>query len=530
MSGPLLELRGISKSFTGTRALDGVSLTVGAGEVVALMGENGAGKSTLMKILSGVWPDGTFEGELWVAQPGGAQERARFETTRDAHESGIAMIHQELSVFGELTVAEHLELDQLPAWIDWPAVFARTQAFLDGLGFGLRAQDRVRTLSVGGQQLVEIARALYRKARVLIFDEPTSALTESEVRKLTTIIDQLRERGHGIIYITHRMDEVFRLADRMVVLRDGRNAGEALAYSTPGQREARAKLEPQLLSWMVGRPIHDIYPPLNTAIGEEILRVEGLQVAPPGEGARKRVDGLSFTLRKGEVLGLAGLLGAGRSEALEGLFGVLEGSGPRGPGYQVQGKVYYRGKELKPGTPRDAIAQRFAFVSEDRKGSGLVLGQSILRNMTLPALSSQGSPFTESPRMLAPLLQGEERARASTWSQDLRIRLASLDQAVGELSGGNQQKVVLAKWLLAAPEVLFLDEPTRGIDVGAKVEIYQWIQKLAAQGMAIIVASSEMPEVIGIAHRILVLREGVLSSELSRAEATQEKIMKAAAL
>lgn len=518
----LLELRAISKEFPGTRALDQVSLSVHAGEVVALLGENGAGKSTLMKVLSGVWPDGTFEGEILCPGP------IRFADTRDAHRAGIAMIHQELSVFPELTVGEHLELDQLPRWIDWNELHARCQGFLDGLQLGLRSETRVGDLSVGGRQLVEIARALYRDAKVLIFDEPTSALTEQEVRRLYEIVERLRAEGRGMIYITHRLDEVFRLADRMVVLRDGRNAGEASARDSHGARIARAELEPRLIAWMVGRRIEDIYPPRNRAIGKELLRVENLTLRTPR--GKTPVRDLGFTLRRGEVLGLAGLLGAGRSETFEALFGVLDGSGPRGSGYRISGSAWIHGKPVDLRRPSDAIRARMAFVSEDRKGSGLVLHQSILSNLTLPALVSGNRQLTRSSSILSALSREKELESGRLWSGELKIKAAHLEQSVGELSGGNQQKVVLAKWLLTKPEILFLDEPTRGIDVGAKVEIYQWIQKLAAEGIGIVVASSEMPELLGVSHRILVLREGKLSAELSAENATQEQIMRAASL
>jgi D-xylose transport system ATP-binding protein len=510
MSAPWLALKEITKIFPGTKALDRVNLAVRPGEVVALLGENGAGKSTLMKILSGVWPEGSFEGEILIEG-----KPARFRDTRDAHAAGIAMIHQELSVFPELTIAEHLELDRLPAWITWEQVHARTQKFLDPLDFGLRSDMRVGDLSIGGRQLVEIARALYRDARLLVFDEPTSALTDQEVQRLYRIVDRLRAEGRAIIYITHRMDEVFRLADRMVVLRDGKDAGE-LSALREGRRLTRQELEPQIIQWMVGRKIEDIYPPLNSVFGEELLRVEGLSLrTPKGKFA---VRDLSFSIRRGEILGLAGLLGAGRSETFEALFGVLHPSGPKGEGYTPSGRAWIQGKPVELATPRDAIGARMAFVSEDRKGSGLVLKQSIRSNMSLPALSS------------GRLTLEREADETSRWSGELRVKCARLDQTVGELSGGNQQKVVLAKWLLTEPEILFLDEPTRGIDVGAKMEIYQWIQKLASQGMAIVMASSEMPELLGLCHRTLVLREGHRSAEFMAGQASQEDIMKAASL
>ena len=348
---PLLELEAITKQFPGTRALDEVSLRVHGGEVACLLGENGAGKSTLMKILSGVWAYGSYEGEVKVA---GIPRK--FRDTRDAHAAGIAMIHQELSVFPELTVAEHLELDRLPRWIDWPALFARAQAFLDKLQLGLRADARVGELSVGGRQLVEIARALYREAQVLIFDEPTSALTEHEVAQLYVTIERLRAEGRAVIYITHRMAEIFHLADRMIVLRDGKNAGEC-------ERGPRKELEPKLISWMVGRPIHDIYPPRCAKQGEEALRVERFSVTDPN--GRRVVSDLAFGVRAGEVLGLAGLLGAGRSETFSAIFGAFGGRG-----YAVSGRLWVQGKERAlPESPAEAIEMGVAFVSEDRKGT-----------------------------------------------------------------------------------------------------------------------------------------------------------------
>jgi D-xylose transport system ATP-binding protein len=518
----MLELRGITKTFPGTKALDRVDLMVQTGEIVALMGENGAGKSTLMKILSGVWPAGSFEGSIAIDG-----KRVEFQDTRDAHAAGIAMIHQELSVFPELTVAEHLELDQLSSWIDWNDVHSRTQKFLDQLDLGLESRSRVGDLSIGGRQLVEIARALYRKARVLVFDEPTSALTDQEVLRLYSIIERLRAEGHAIIYITHRMDEVFRLADRMIVLRDGRNAGEISAWDGK-QRIPRTTIEPKLISWMVGRAIEDIYPARNREFGQEMLRVENLTLTNKQD--KRLVNGLSFTLRKGEILGLAGLLGAGRSETFEALFGVLNATGPRGVGYHVSGRVWIKGQERTPKTPADAILARMAFVSEDRKGSGLVLDHSILSNIALPALGAGRGGLSRSRSLFAFVENDAELEQAERWAKELRLKSASFGQPVGQLSGGNQQKVVLAKWLMTQPEILFLDEPTRGIDVGAKMEIYQWIQKLASEGMAIVVASSEMPELLGLCHRILVLREGHASAELPAESATQEEIMRAASL
>jgi len=528
-----LEMKSISKSFSSNKALDDVNLCVNSGEIVALLGENGAGKSTLMKILCGVWPFGTYDGEVWIIGSGDPKLKladlklADFKDTREAHSAGIAMIHQELSVFPELTVAEHLELDRLPHWIAWDELFSRTQQFLDKLGFDLKADVAVKDLSIGNRQLVEIARAIYRDAKILIFDEPTSALTEQEVRRLYQVVDQLKEQGKAILYITHRFDEVFRLADRMVVFRDGRKVAEFSAFQN-GHRVQRQELEPELISLMVGRSIQDIYPKRNEIIGEELFHVKNLSVKTAK--GKALVHDLSFSLRKGEILGLGGLLGAGRSETFESIFGVLHGSGPRGRKYQVQGEVWIHGKKVDSTTPRDAIAARMAFVSEDRKGSGLVLRQSIQSNMSLPAILAGRHELSNSNRLWSFIYHEKEKEKAGKWTQELRIKSAHLGQAVGELSGGNQQKVVLAKWLMTEPDILFLDEPTRGIDVGAKTEIYQWIQKLASRGLGIVLASSEMPELLGICHRIIVLKEGKYSAEFSAEKTTQEEIMKAASL
>jgi D-xylose transport system ATP-binding protein len=520
----MLELKSITKDFPGTRALGNVSLTVRSGEVLALMGENGAGKSTLMKVLSGVWPAGSFEGEIRI------QEQAkRFSNTHDAMAGGIAMIHQELAVFPELSVAEHLELDQLPVWIDWKSVHERTGRFLKEQGLDIRPETRVGDLSIGGRQLVEIARALYRRAAILVFDEPTSALTETEVQRLYLWIDRLKAEGKAIIYITHRMDEVFRLADRVSVLRDGQNAGEFSAIDDQGGRRPRGEIEPKLIAAMVGREITDIYPKRNSSIQSEVaLEVKNLSVTHPS--GRVIVQDLSFSVRPGEVLGLAGLLGAGRSEAFDAIYGVLDGTGPRGRGYQVRGEVLVLGRRVDLATPSCALRASLAYVSEDRKGNGLVLGQSIRHNMALPGLSGGRKDLASGEGWLSWLHPTVEQDQTEKWARELKLKAAHLNQAAGELSGGNQQKIVLSKWLLTEPKILFLDEPTRGVDVGAKVEIYQWVQRLASEGMAVVMASSEMPELLGLCHRIAVLREGSIAGEFGAEQVTQEMIMKAASL
>lgn len=523
----LLRTLAVGKSFSGNRALDGITLEFRAGDVLALMGENGAGKSTLMKILAGVWPAGTFDGKIEMPpREGGPAVPVEFHSTFDAMRAGIAMIFQELSLFPELTVAEHLELERLPGVIDWEALFTRTQDFLDQTGLSLRADAKVGTLPIGERQMVEIARALYRDARVLVFDEPTSALTEQETLVLYRIIRSLREAGKSVVYITHRMSEVFEVADRIAVLRDGKFVQETPAFRD-GSRIPRGELEPKLISWMVGRSIEDIYPSRNSSFGTEALRVEDLTLRAPS--GKTIVEHISFSVKKGEILGLGGLLGSGRSETLEAIFGVAHGSGPRGSGYETLGKVFIEGKEAKPSKPSDAIRSKIAFVSEDRKKSGLLLGQAIQWNASLPSVAANLAGLSGS-HALSLVSLDKEREAALHWTQALRIRSMGVDQPVRELSGGNQQKVVLAKWLLTDPSILLLDEPTRGVDVGAKVEIYHWIRDLSAKGMAIVLASSEMPELLGLCHRIVVLREGRVSEEIGHADATQERIMRAAAL
>jgi D-xylose transport system ATP-binding protein len=510
----LLRMRAITKDFPGTRALDGVDLELRSGEVLALMGENGAGKSTLMKILSGVWPSGSFGGE--ILRDGNP---VNFEDTRNAHRAGIAMIHQELALFPELTVAEHLVLDQLPAVIDWDPIYRECQQFLDRLDFGLRADQAVKTLSIGARQLVEIARALYRNAAIIVFDEPTSALSEKEVLKLYSIIRKLKSEGRGILYITHRMDEVFELSDRVLVLRDGKSVATF-------DRAERNELEPRLVAAMVGREIKDVFPQKNEPSTQTVLHVQDLSLTRPS--GKKRLHEINFEVRAGEILGFAGLLGSGRSEILESLFGYYHADGPKGSGFKVEARVSVAGQEFKIGRPVDSLRAGIAFLSEDRKGSGLMLGQSILTNLGLARLSKQEGSS------LAPLRDQEEWERSKKWIADLRVKCTDPLQSIGHLSGGNQQKVVLAKWLETEPKVIFLDEPTRGVDIGAKAEIYQWIQKLASQGLGVVLVSSELPELIGLAHRILVLREGRISAEIPLQKDLgadiQERILEAASL
>lgn len=497
----LLEMRNIVKEFPGVRALDGVSFTLERGEFHSLVGENGAGKSTLMKVLSGVYSTGDFEGEILIDD--GARN---FSGIRDSENAGIAIIFQELSLVKDLTVGENIFLGAEPARlgvIDWSELYNCASRLLSDLNLRIDPRVQVGSLGIGQQQLVEIAKALSKDARILVLDEPTAALTESEVETLFTILEKLKTRGVGIIYISHKLDEVFRLSDRITVLRDGRTVG---THATSDLTKER------VISAMVGREVGEIFPKPDHEIGESALAVSELSVFPfdkPGEALVERV---SFSVGRGEVVGIAGLMGAGRTELLTAIFGAWQG--------KVSGEIAIDGKPVRIASPRDAIRQGLAFVTEDRKRYGLILEQTIRDNITLSGLSSlSGNFITNRTR--------ETQAAASMMSQ-LRVKANSPMTLTETLSGGNQQKVVLGKWLLTKPKILFLDEPTRGIDVGAKQEIYAEINRLAEDGLAIVLVSSELPEILGLSDRVIVLHEGRITGQFSRENATAEKVMAAA--
>jgi len=497
----LLEMRSIVKEFPGVRALDGVSFTLNAGEFHALVGENGAGKSTLMKVLSGVYPFGTYEGDILI----GDEVRA-FRTIRESETAGVSIIFQELSLVKELTVGENIFLGQEPSRfgvINWSELYHRATKLLQDLHLDIDPRVPVGNLGIGQQQLVEIAKALSKNARILVLDEPTAALTESEVETLFGILAKLKGRGVGMIYISHKLDEVFRMSDRITVLRDGRTVGTHAASDLTKEK---------VIAAMVGREVGDIFPVPEHNFGETALEIEGLTVYSVDLPDKRLVDNVSFSVRRGEVLGIAGLMGAGRSELLSAIFGAWQGRYLR--------SIRVDGREASIASTSDAIRQGIGFVTEDRKRFGLILEQTILDNMTLAGLKKiSGRFFTDRTR---------ETLAANGPMRSLRIKANSTMTVAGTLSGGNQQKVVLGKWLLTNPRVLFLDEPTRGIDVGAKQEIYAEINKLAKEGMAIVLVSSELPEVLGLADRIIVLHEGRMTGEFTRADATPEKVMAAA--
>lgn len=492
MEKPLLKISGLRKSFHGIEVLHSVDLQVGKGEVVALVGENGAGKSTLMKILMGeyVSDGGSIELE---------GEEVRFSSPHQALEHGISMIFQEMSPFPNLTVAENLYVGREPqklGFLKRKEQNERAEKLLEGLGIHLNIYEKVRNLTVSEMQLLEIAKAVSYNSKIVIMDEPTSALTESEVRILFRAIKKLKNKGVAIIYISHKMEELYEIADVICVLRDG------LMISRRPVEEVEQDV---IISEMVGRKLDQMYPTAEKEIGEEILRVEKLK-------QNGVFSDISFTLRRGEILGIAGMVGSGRTELLSAVFGIER---------YTQGHIYIEGNEVTIRSPRDAIKNRMALVPEDRGRCGLNLLGSIRSNMCMAILDkvSRGRG-----RLVDP---AAEKKNTDIMAEKMRIKMSGQEQLASSLSGGNQQKVVVGKWLLTEPEIVFLDEPTRGIDVGAKYEIYEMILELAKQGKAVIMVSSEMPELLGVCDRILVLREGRIAGELTASEATQEKIMAA---
>jgi D-xylose transport system ATP-binding protein len=497
----ILSAQTITKRFPGVTALKDVSFELREGEIHALCGENGAGKSTLIKLLSGIHPHGSYEGSFEV---NGAE--ARFATIKDAEKAGLAVIYQELALVEEMTVAENIFLGREPrrwgAFIDWPRMFREAQALLSRFKVELNPAAPVRTLGVGQKQLVEIIKAFAKDSKILILDEPTAALAEHEVLILLDILRDLRKRGIASIYISHKLDEVFGIADRITVLRDG---------TTVSTKKAAETNKAEVIRQMVGRELGDLFPRRTTQPGEVVLRVDSLAVADSETGTTKLHD-ISFELRFGEVLGIGGLMGAGRTELLMHLFGAW--------GRGVSGCVALRGQSLDGLTPETIIQKGLVLACEDRRRYGLHLEHEIGFNLSLSSLASvTRGGFIQ---------RNTEIRRNQDIFGSLRVKATGLEAVVGKLSGGNQQKVVLGKALLTEPSVILLDEPTRGIDVGAKLDIYEIINQLTAAGKAFILVSSELPELIGISDRILMLNEGRIGGSFTRAEATQEKLMAAA--
>ena len=495
---PLVELREVTKTFPGVKALDRVSLTVRAGECLALVGENGAGKSTLMKVLSGTYAAGSFDGQIFVQG-----EPTAFRSPLDAEHAGIAIIHQELSGFRHLSVAENLFVGHWPkkfaGVVDWAKIREEAKSWLDAVGCHVDPDRPMASLAVGQQQMVEIAKALSRKSRVLILDEPTSALTPREVDTLFALIKDLRAKGVGLVYISHKMEEIYALADRITVLRDGKSVHTAKASELN---------EAQLITHMVGRPLTGLFPAKPASRTEDVvLEIDDL-VGRSADG--KQIFGpLSFRVRKGEILGLAGLLGSGRSETLRGLFGDTS--------IRLEGAMKLKGDAIRLRSPRAALRSGIAFVAEDRKHDSIFPFRSLDENVSVARLASG-----RLARLLKPHAEFE---LSGTSLKRLRTKATGPEQQIQQLSGGNQQKVILARALQTAPEVILLDEPTRGVDVGAKYEIYEILFQLAAEGKALVVVSSDLPELMALADRILVLSSGRQAGELPRERFSQEAVM-----
>src|SRR6185436_9574629 len=485
----VLEMRHIRKTFPGVVALDDVDFELRQGEVHILLGENGAGKSTLMKILSGAYQKSAGEIVLDGAE-------VEIKNPRHAQDLGISTIYQEFNLIPHLSVGENIFLGREPARvpgvIDQRTIFQEATRALSGLGLTLNPRKLVKELRVAEQQMVEVAKALSLDSRILIMDEPTAALAEHEIQELFATIRTLKEKGVAIVYISHRMEELFEIGDRVTVLRDGRSVGTF---------DVRGVSKSELIRLMVNRELTDLFPKEKTARGPEVVRVENLST-------KTGLKDISFTLHKGEVLGIAGLLGAGRTELARAIFGLDKIS---------SGNIYVSGVAQKMSSPRSAIKSGIGFLTEDRKSQGLVLPLSVERNLCLSSVDKFSRWGIMNSR--------EERKEAGRYVEDLRIKTPSLDQKVVFLSGGNQQKVVLSKWLCSQAEVFIFDEPTRGVDVGAKAEIYQLMNRLTASGVAIMMISSEMLEVLGMSDRIMVMRGGRVAGEFSAEEETQEKIL-----
>ncbi|CAK1698051.1 MULTISPECIES: ribose ABC transporter ATP-binding protein RbsA [Vibrio] len=488
MTQAILELSSIEKAFPGVKALDKASLNVYPGRVMALMGENGAGKSTLMKVLTGIYhlDGGTI---AYQGKP------AAFKGPRDSQQAGISIIHQELNLIPELTIAENIflgrEITGTMGRILWSEMYQEADKLLKRLNVKHSSKTLLGQLSLGEQQMVEIAKALSFESKVIIMDEPTDALTDTETESLFKVINELRDEGCGIVYISHRLKEIFEICDDITVLRDGKFIGQCEVKDTD---------EDGLIEMMVGRKLDEQYPRIGQSHGETCLEVIGLT----GSG----VHDVSFTLKRGEILGVSGLMGAGRTELMKVIYGALPSE---------RGVINLENKTINPVSPRDGLANGIAYISEDRKGDGLVLGLSVKENMSLCSLDL----LTKSGQ----IQHKDEVIAVDDFIKLFNIKTPTREQIIGNLSGGNQQKVAIAKGLMTKPKVLILDEPTRGVDVGAKKEIYQLINKFKADGMSIILVSSEMPEVLGMSDRIMVMHEGRVSGEFDAKEANQELLL-----
>ena len=498
----VLEMKCIEKEFPGVKALDGVNITVHEGEILAIVGENGAGKSTLMKILSGLYPRGTYKGEILLdGKP------ICFRNTFDSEKNGIQMIYQEVNQILDMTIAENIYIGQFPTGdkitVDCKAISLKAKELIDMVGLDMESTRKVRGLSTSQQQMIAIAKAVSRNPKVLVLDEPTSALTLTETEKLFSVLRRLKSKGVASIYISHRIDEVFEIADRIVCIRDGKTTGEL--HKNEFTRDNVVRL-------MVGRTFEKMFPPKQSEVGEEVFRVEHLSVPHRYVRGKNIVENISFSVRQGEIFGLAGLVGSGRSETVNSIIGLLKKSD--------QTEIYLSGEPVEIKNPSDAKKLGIALISEDRRVSGIINMMSVRENITLAHLKRLFPNNLISIR--------KEKKVAEEFKTKMSIKAPSTETKVRTLSGGNQQKVVVARWLLKSPRILIMDEPTRGIDVGAKYEIYTLMRELASQGVSIIMISSELIEVIGMCDRVLVFGNGKSMGTVESEELDEEKIIKMA--
>lgn len=498
----ILEMRGITKTFPGVKALEDVNLKVKDGEIHALMGENGAGKSTLMKVLSGVYPHGSYTGDILFNG-----KVCEFKDITQSEQLGIVIIHQELALIPQLSIAENIFLGNEQAKngvINWNDTIIKTKELLNTVGLNESPNTIISTIGVGKQQLVEIAKALSKKVKLLILDEPTAALNEEDSENLLNLLLEFKKQGISSIMISHKLNEITKVADSITILRDGKTI-ETLDMVKDNISEDR------IIKGMVGRDLTQRYPAREPKIGNTIFEVKDWTVYHPSQQDRKVIDDVNMTIRKGEIVGIAGLMGAGRTELAMSLFGKSYGK-------RISGQTLLNGKQVQMNTINQAIDQGLAYVTEDRKHFGLILMDDIKRNITLTGLNKISRNTVVNAN--------QEIVEAEQFRKKLNIKTPSILQKTGNLSGGNQQKVVLSKWIFTEPEVLILDEPTRGIDVGAKYEIYSIINQLAMDGKGVLIISSELPELLGMCDRIYVMSEGRFTGEVSREEASQEKLMK----
>ncbi|MDQ0456473.1 rhamnose transport system ATP-binding protein [Rhizobium paknamense] len=491
-AGPVLEMRGISQIFPGVKALDGVDIALYPGEVTALIGENGAGKSTLVKILTGIYRPN--EGEIRIDG-----QAVQFASAQDAIDAGVTAIHQETVLFDELTVAENIFLGHAPrtrlGLIDWQRIHARARALLEQLESHIDPSIRLKDLSIAQRHLVAIARALSVEARIVIMDEPTAALSRKEIDDLFRIVNGLKAQGKAILFISHKFDELYEIAENYAVFRDGRMVGAGKLQTTPQE---------EIVRLMVGRDVHDVFPKAKAQIGGPVLSVQGY--SHPTE-----FRDISFDLKRGEILGIYGLIGAGRSELCQALFGITRPS---------SGTLSLEGRALSIASSADAIAAGIVYVPEERGRHGLALQMPIYQNMSLPSLGQTSRKGF--------LRVAEEFRLARHYAERLDLRAAALSVPVGTLSGGNQQKVVIGKWLATKPKVIILDEPTKGIDIGSKAAVHGFISELAAEGLSILMISSELPEILGMSDRVMVMREGLMAGLYDREGLTPEMLVRAA--